>query len=680
MQSKRKSGGMQPKRKQRVSRRLAMRNRKPRQDYRAAPQASEQNQALFELLFKSTPDANLIINEQGQILAANHQAERRFGYRRAELIGQPVEMLIPNDLRQIHERHRQGFVERPRARAMGVGLELYGLRKNHTRFPADITLSPLRTEQGLLVLCVITDISLRRANQQALEEQTALVQLLQEIAASANEAASIHEAFQYAIDRLCAYLNWPIGHALIFNNASTLAPTRLWSATTPKGHRLETFRAVSEEIHWQRGNGIPGQVLTTGRPIWLTNPIDRPNFIRRDAAREAGLMTMLAFPVFVGREVVGVLEFFVDRLVEQEVELMEVLPHIGAQLGRVIERKRAEEALRKREAQLKTIVTNLPVILWAIDKYGDFLVFEGKGVRVLGMESGQMVGESIFERMKGYPELEEQIRLALSGQEMRFELPLPDGQTYEVYYTPYQGESGEVEGVVCLALDVTERKDIENELEEMKHRLMESVEVERLRLAQQLHDGPLQDLYGVFYQIQEVKNRLDDDTREMAENSLQTIQQVNSTLRFICGELRPTTLVHLGLQRAILSHIERVQERHAETQFYTRLMDDAQMLDPNNRLGLFRVYQNLINNVISHAEARHAWVRLSIDEDEILMEVQDNGKGFDVPSNWISLVRKGRFGLASAVERVEAMNGKIKINSQPGHGTLVQVTVPRSSA
>ena len=116
---------------------------------------------LFQRVFESTPDALLLINDQGHIEAANPQAERMFGYQKDELAGQSIEVLIPERFAHRHVRHRQGFLAAPRMRPMGAGLELFARRRNGEEFPVDIHLSPI-VREGALVLCVVRDITHRR--------------------------------------------------------------------------------------------------------------------------------------------------------------------------------------------------------------------------------------------------------------------------------------------------------------------------------------------------------------------------------------------------------------------------------------------------------------------------------------------------------------------------------------
>jgi PAS domain S-box-containing protein len=230
--------------------------------------------------------------------------------------------------------------------------------------------------------------------------------------------------------------------------------------------------------------------------------------------------------------------------------------------------------------------------------------------------------------------------------------------------------------IVGIVENITGRKQIELEMAEMKSRLQDNVEMERLRLAQEMHDGPMQELYSAIYQIEELRRQVDSEHRETLEKINTDLQKILSDLRSTAKELRPPALATFGLEKAIRSHIEDLREKYPTITYRLSLAQDRQTLPDSVRLALFRVHQQSISNVIRHAEAKTIKVLFTFDDNEARLEITDDGKGFEVPNNWVGFARQGHFGLAGAAERVKALEGVFTVESRPGKGTTVRVVIP----
>lgn len=141
------------------------------------PAAAEER---FRGLLEAAPDAMVIVDDSGAIRLVNAQTEALFGYRREELLGRPVELLIPHRFRERHAVNRGGYAANRQVRPMGAGLDLQGLRKDGTEFPVEISLSPLETADGLLVSAAVRDVSDRKAAEARINELAALVESSQD--------------------------------------------------------------------------------------------------------------------------------------------------------------------------------------------------------------------------------------------------------------------------------------------------------------------------------------------------------------------------------------------------------------------------------------------------------------------------------------------------------------------
>ena len=217
-----------------------------------APQKlqSSQEQALFEQLFEFSPDAIVVTDSEGRITNANAQVQRAFGYTREELVGQPVETLIPERFRGVHPNHRQAYNAQPSVRPMGVGLELYGLRKDGTEFPVDIMLSPIETAEGRVTFSVIRDISGRKRMEEALRQSEQQLRALFEFSPDAIIASDQEGQITQANARVESFFGYTRAE-LLGQSIDVLVPERF-----RRSHRAHRKDYSDQARVRPMGNGL----------------------------------------------------------------------------------------------------------------------------------------------------------------------------------------------------------------------------------------------------------------------------------------------------------------------------------------------------------------------------------------------------------------------------------------
>ncbi len=290
-----------------------------------------------------------LVGTDGRWLQVNRSLCELLGYSEQELLSKTFQDIThPDDLEMNLDQVKQvlaGKIDTSKVE------KRYLHKLGHVVWTL-LNVSLVRDANGipLYFIAQIQDITESKRAEEEVRKNNALVQLLRAVATASNEASSIETAMQTCIDEVCAYTGWPLGHAYLrpFDEETlddVLVSTSIWHVDD--AGRFESFREATEATDFAPRLGLPGRVLASGEPAWISDVGEDPNFPRVKYALESGIRTSFAFPVLVEREVAAVLEFFCTESQEPDDEILEIMGQIGAQLGQVIERGRVREALQR---------------------------------------------------------------------------------------------------------------------------------------------------------------------------------------------------------------------------------------------------------------------------------------------------------------------------------------------
>jgi len=234
-----------------------------------------------------------------------------------------------------------------------------------------------------------------------LQRERASIKLLQTITVAANEASSVKEAVNFCLTEVCHYTGWPIGHALLLAEDGTgeLISANLWRLEDSE--RFKAFRQISEGLRYAPNFGLPGDVLASGKPKWISD-VTAPgvNFPRRAQAKDIGLKAGFAFPVLSERKVVGVFEFFHVEAGAPDENLLEIMALVGNQLGRVVEREQSERDLRESKERFQLVTRATNNVIWDWDLANNEIFWNENIQTVFGYTADQ-VGNDLDWWLKG---------------------------------------------------------------------------------------------------------------------------------------------------------------------------------------------------------------------------------------------------------------------------------------
>jgi PAS domain S-box-containing protein len=332
-----------------------------------------------------------MLSPEDVILYISPSVERVLGYRPEEMIGQhSAQYVHPDDLPHAREAFDQD-ITRPGTRRR---LELRLRHKSGEWRDVEVVGQIVADSSGAPIAIVNThDVTEQKRVDRELRQQSASVELLEYVAAASNEAASTDDAVQPCLQRICEHNDWRAAHLCLRDGEGNLVSTGHWYLSDPE--RFAAFREGTDAEVFAPGVGLPGRVLQTGKSAWIPDVTEDPTFTRHKEALATGIKGGIACPLLVGTEVVGALEFFADRVLAMDEPLMEILGHVGTQLGRVVEREQAHEALLKSEGRIRSIVELAHDAFVATDMRGIITEWNTQAEAIFGWSRDEALGRSM---------------------------------------------------------------------------------------------------------------------------------------------------------------------------------------------------------------------------------------------------------------------------------------------
>jgi PAS domain S-box-containing protein len=470
---------------------------------------------------------------------------------------------------------------------------------------------------------------------------------------------------------------------------------------------LALFQAVVDEAAGMPPDqGIAAQVMTTGEPLFIPHlPVAElegvPLPVFQDYLHRVGFGSVIIVPLLSRSGALGALAISRHGGARAYTGTdQHFLEQIAFSAGRAIEAAHLVSTLR-REVSARLLATH--ALAASEQRFLSIFHASPLGITVMDLEGTMLETNAAFQALSGFTESDlmamrfqdltqaedvhrvldifERLNAAREPQaHMEHRIVKRDGDAVWVKTTFAGGRKPPADTEPDLIFGITEdfsdRKRSEAELLELKQHLQASIEMERLHLAQNLHDRPLQELYAVIYRLEEMRLGADRDNSRVLAEIIDDIRKTLNALRSTATELRPPALSRFGFEKAARSYMQEFHDKNPGIQVELSLAQDRQSLPETVRLVLFRVLQEAVANVARHAQASEVQVRFTFDAEEARLEVSDNGKGFAVPDNWMSVVREGHYGLAGMSERVTAAGGLLSVESAPGVHATIRVSIP----
>ena len=312
---------------------------------RAAEAALLQSQERNRAIVDTALDGVITIDAAGIVTEWNAQATAIFGWAREEAMGRLLsETIIPERDREAHASGIREYLKTGVGPVLNRRIEIAARHRDGHEFPVELAVSPARIGETYIFSAFVRDITDRRQAERRLASQYAVTRVL-------SESITLEQAVPRIIQAVGESLEWDLGvFWRLEKQSGTLRCLNSWQDETGAA---DAFITEMQSQVFKAGVGLPGKILESGSPVWIRDVTKEPAFIRADLAAKTGVRSAFGFPIRIGGDIEGVIEFFSHQVREPDNELISMIADVGLKIGQFGERTRAEEALRQTEAQLR---------------------------------------------------------------------------------------------------------------------------------------------------------------------------------------------------------------------------------------------------------------------------------------------------------------------------------------
>ncbi|MEZ5690284.1 MAG: ATP-binding protein [Rickettsiales bacterium] len=556
-----------------------------------------------------------------------------------------------------------------------------------------------------------------------------MMRLQQKIAIATNESINMEEGLQAAIDGICDFMDWSVGHIYSFSEEEhRLVSMSIWHLKY--GNRYSDFRKKSDTLSFTPNFGFIGEVYANASAMWVVDFENSEIFRRKEEAKGAGLKSAFAFPIFISRKVVAVMEFYSSDTSIPDEFILQVVGNIGKQLGQTFERSQFNEKAELLDTVIKSANDGIVITKANLDNDGPKIVYVNEAFsKITGYRANEVIGKT--PRILQGEQTNRETLLAiknclLEGKPFKGELLnyRKDGEPYwlDIGIVPVRDMEGKITHFAAIERDITDRKNSENELKQAMIQLkLTSMKAEAaakdlqisLNKAEEANKAKSDFLANMSHELRTPMNGVlgmahllaDTNLDSEQKNLVNTINGSAENLLFLLNDILDFSKIEAGALvlediafpfTETIRQVVNLMQTQAERKNISLIVDCESDVPEYIRGDSGRIRQiltNFLGNAIKFTDKGYVHLVASIIEEgknkSIHISVQDTGVGISADKlgeifdkftqGDASVTRKyGGTGLGLAITKqlVTLMGGEIGVDSVEGKGSTFWFSIP----